>query len=187
MFGKDIVDDGSGALLVAVYLVAVYAVGVHACAVAYDVFQHGGREVFVHHGYKGVAQLMDGTVNAMLGAVGAPMVPQMIREGWLSVLLREEVCGSDSFRGQHGCLVRKNLFCTLGEVYLPLGVFCFSGGYLPKFVDGATDGDVFAVIVLFSQAAQLAGATADDNHETKSMDVIGGEWVSVSGDGVFVK
>ena len=99
MFGKHIVDDGGSALLVAVYLVTVYAVGVHACAVTDDVLQHGGREVFVHHGYKGVAQFMDGAVNAMLGAVGAPMIPDVIGAGWRPVLLWEKVRGCNSTCG----------------------------------------------------------------------------------------
>ena len=80
MLFQNAVDDLGGAFLVAGQLVAVHTVCVEVLAVAYNGFQHGGWQGGSHHGHEGVTQLVDGAVNVMLGAVGAPMIPDVIGE-----------------------------------------------------------------------------------------------------------
>lgn len=127
MAGKNGVDDLGGALFVAVDLVAVYAVGVHGGAVADDVFEEGRGEVGVHHGHKGVAQLVDGAVDGVLGRIGPPVIAQVRRRGKGAVRTGKQIAGLDAQVMEHGGLICKDGFCTLREEYSSLGVFCFAG------------------------------------------------------------
>ena len=88
-----------------------------------------------HHGNKCVTQLVDGAVNVMLGAVGAPMIPDVIGEGWRPVFLWEKVRGFNSTRNKHLLLGKDDLFCVVGEVNLALGVFGLAGCDLAQLVD----------------------------------------------------